>query len=219
MPRIDKTTTKASVQMPTTVEMPKGLSKAGEIFWRFLQDKEQAVGNEPRDHIRSKLIQTFRNDLTSRKPAINRFMETDHGFIQWLFPLETVGVNPYAPVLQKKDYKLLKEVDDCKSKMTEHFLLFTEFMGVEYDKSKGTFQKVNAEQWNSWIEHSHNNLRISRVLSSMKDFGLEQVAKDFLEFLQKESERLEDEVVSDQPFRQFAGVTRSSCQNYWAKCL
>lgn len=219
MLRIDKIATKQSVEMSTKVEMPKGLSKSGQIFWRFLQDKERAIGNEPRDHIRSELIQTFRGDLTSRKPVGNRFMEIDHGFIQWLFPLETEGVNPYAPVLRKNDYKVLREIDDCKSKIMEHFLLFTEFMGLKYDQNKGTFQKVNAEQWNSWIDHPHNNLRISRVLSSMKDFGLEKVAKDFLEFLKIESDRLENEVTSSQLFGQFADVTRNSCQNYWAKCV
>ena len=139
MPRIDKIATKISVEMSTTVEMPKGLSKAGKIFWKFLQDKERARGNEPRDHIRSELIQTLRDDLARRKPAGNRFMEIDHGFIQWLFPLETKGVNPYAPVLHKNDYKVLREIDDCKSKIIEYFLLFTEFMGLKYDQNKGTF--------------------------------------------------------------------------------
>ena len=219
MPRIDKAVTKTSVTMPTTVEMPTGLSKAGKTFWGFLQDKESATGNEPRDYIRSKLIQTFRNDLARRKSADNHFMETDHGFIQWLFPLETEGVNPCAPILQKKDYEILRQIDHCKSKIIEHFLLFTEFMGLKYDQNKGIFQKVSAEQWNSWIEHPHNNLRISRILSSMKNFGLEKPARDFLEFLKMESNELEDRIISGQTFRQFADVTRSSCKNYWTKCL
>ena len=53
----------------------------------------------------------------------------------------------------------------------------------------------------------------------MKDFGLEKVAKDFLEFLKMESAKQEDEVTSDQTFKQFADVTKSSCQNHWTKCL
>ena len=53
----------------------------------------------------------------------------------------------------------------------------------------------------------------------MKDFGSEKAARDFLSFLQLESGRQEDEVVNGQTFRQFADITRSSCENYWAKCL
>ena len=195
------------------------LSHAGQTFCKFMNDNQRALGNQPRDLVRSKLIQWFKADLAKAKLASKRFMETDHGFIQWLFPLKTKGVNPQAPVINKQDHKVLRKVDDFKSKMMEHFLLFTEFMGLEYDQNTGILKKVNAKQWESWIEQLHNNLRISRILTSMKDFGLESVAKNFLDFLKTESSKRKDEVIDRQTFRQFADITRSSCENYWAKCL
>ena len=219
MPRIERKTTTPKVNSMIKITMPQGLSNAGQQFWKFINDKQKALGNEPRDFIRSKLIQCFKDDLAKTKPASKRFMETDHDFIQWLFPLETKGVNPQAPIVNKNEHKILRELDGSKSNLMEHFLLFTEFMGLKYTQSKGTFQKVNAEQWRSWIEHPHNNLRISRIITSMKDFGLENVAKDFLGFLKSESSKHEDEIINDQTFRQFADVTRSSCENYWIHCL
>ena len=212
MPRIER-------KIVTSEVDPTGLSSAGQVFWKFMYDKQKAIGNQPRDLVRSKLIQCFKDDLTKAKLASKRFMETDHGFIQWLFPLETEGVNFQAPVINKQDHKVLRESNDFKSKMMQHFLLFTEFMGLEYDQNTETLQKVNAEQWKSWIEHPHNNLRISRVLTSMKNFGLESVAKNFLDFLKTESTRQEDKVVGRQTFRQFADITKASCKNYWTKCL
>ena len=219
MDTIDTTMHVSRIEKQAAIMMPQGLSTGGQIFWRFMCDLQKALENEPRDFIRSNLIQCFRNDLALEKPANEHFMELDCDFIQWLFPLETIGVNPKAPIVTKNDHKILGQINDFKSKMVEHFLLFTEFMGLKYDESKGTFQKINAKQWKSWIEHPHNNLRISRVLTSMKDFGLEKVACDFLEFLKDESNRQSDEIIQNQVFRQFTDITRKSCKDFWSSCL
>lgn len=209
-----------SVATSTAIKMPDGLSAEGQKFWRFMNNGQQAVGNEPRSQTRCTLLQTFIRDLFDQgKQPGQRFMETDHGFIQWLFPLETVGVNPQAPVVTKADQRVLRQVDDFKSKLMEHFLLFTEFMGIRYDEKQGTFDKVNAKQWASWIDHPHNNLRISRVLTSMGDFGLVKPAQDLLRFLQEESRRVEPERTGGQVFKTFEAVTQDSCDRFWSTCL
>ena len=219
MTRTNRTTPVSRIDRPITIRMPYGLSKGGQICWMFMNDMRQALGNHPRELIRSKLIQCYRDDLIREKQVNRRLMETDCGFIQWLFPLKTLGVNPQAPVVKKNDHKVLGQIDDFKLKMLEHFFLFIEFMGLKYDQRRGTFQKVNAKQWRSWIEHPHNNNRMSRVLISMNDFGLKEIARDFLDFLKIESDRQEDEVVHGEVFRQFSNDTRESCEDYWVHCI
>ncbi len=219
MSKIKRTEHSLQISRPLTSMIPQGLSKKGQIFWKFINNEQKTLGNEPRELTRSRLIQLYRDDLNKSKPAHSRFMEIDHGYIQWLFPLETIGVNPEAPILNKKDFAVLSTIEDIKTKMLEHFELFTEFMGLSYDKNKGTFKKVNANQWKNWIEHPHNNLRISRILTSMKNLGLEKTALDFLKFLKIESNRKHDESTRNQVFRQFADITRKSCKDYWVKCI
>jgi|GEM_PF-4212413 len=207
-----------SGETPTT--SPKGLSKAGILFWRFMHDLEVAHGNEPREKIRSELIATFRENLRAVGSPIDEcLMEDDHGYIQWLFPLETMGVNPQAPLVKKGDYKKLLKDENFKEKMLEHFLLFADFMGITYHPENGTFEKTKAIQWNNWIASGHNNLRITRILISLKNFGLIQLAREFLIFLKYESAFDRPDVIGDQTYNPFDRFTISSCDNFWSKAL
>lgn len=220
MPYIDRIGVSDEEPELSTGLGPESLSFAGETFWDFMQDRVVAIGNEPRALIRSQLIVAFRQNLRELGPEVDKcMMEEDHGYIQWLFPLETVGVNPKAPVTKPHDHKILSADNDFKARMLQHFLLFTEFMGINYDASTGSFKKTNAKQWSNWILNPHNNLRITRILISLKNFGLPQVARDFLRFLENEYQITEPVEADGQIFMPFSTVTRNSCENFWRKTL
>lgn len=203
----------------TAVMLPDGLSNAGRVFWDFLHESQVATGNDPRAIVRGELLRLFRADLSAEKSAEERFMEDDHGYIQWLFPLETRGVNRHAPVMMSTDHEVLGKNESVKKRIYEHFVLFMEFMGLRYDPADGSFLKVNADQWASWIENGHNNLRINRILCSMKNFGLGQVARDFLQFLSMEAQREELEMIDGKAFVPFHAFTRESWRDYWSKSV
>lgn len=199
---------------------PKPLSRAGLMFWKFLHDREVAHGNDPRNIIRSQLIATFRENLRAiGSPLDECLMEEDHGYIQWFFPLDTMGVNPEAPIVRKKDHETLRANENLRTKMYEHFLLFAEFMGITYQPENGTFKKTNANQWNNWIRNGHNNLRITRILISLKNFGLEQLAREFLVFLKYESHFDEADEVDGQRYIAYNKFTKSSCDHYWSNAV
>ena len=195
------------------------LSKEGEVFCEFMNDRIPAKGNNPRVEIRSRLIALFREDLRTDKDPNDKYMEDDHGYIQWFFPLEQRGVNPQAPIVTSGDHVALGADEDFRVRIFEHFMLFAEFMGIEYIPENGEFHKVDAKQWNSWINNGHNNLRISRILTSLCDFGLQQVATDLLLFLQRETQRESPEIISDEEFIPFREFTKESCQKFWSKAL
>ena len=197
-------------------QKPSSLSRAGDTFWRFMYDAVRANGR----YTRSQFIYDMREDLGNNAiPAHNKQMELDHEYIQWLFPLSTEGVNPNAPLTQPNDHRALSQKENFKARMYEHFLLFVEFMGIRYNPLDGTFQKMNGQQWANWINYPHNNLRITRILISLKNFGLLQVAQDFLSFLTSEAAVSTPQVIQGQSFIPFTRTTQNSCMNFWMTAL
>lgn len=192
-----------------------GLSPAGQSFVNFMNDLRPALGTtQPRETTRSRLLQVYRDDLKDQsKGAATRFMETDHGYIQNCFPLAMPGVNSQAPVLEPEDFAILSKDESIKAKMKEHFDLFIEFMGLKY--VEGKFTKVDRYQWGSWIAETHNARRITRILTSINNLGLSDLAKEFLSFLQAESKIKQIE----NGFAVFNDHLRNSCDNYWSKAL
>ncbi|XP_045837358.1 opioid growth factor receptor isoform X2 [Meles meles] len=89
-------------------------------------------------------------------------LEENHSYIQWLFPLREPGVNWHAKPLTLREIEL-EDRDTgqvCRAQ--------------NYQKR---FQNLN--------RHSHNNLRITRILKSLGELGLERyqapLARFFLE--------------------------------------
>lgn len=81
-------------------------------------------------------------------------LENHHDFIQWLFPLrEHSGSVPHAPVLSDEEIRAIREdeaAQDSLQKAADRMLRF--FLGNEH--------------WLVW--HSHNHLRITRIISSLR---------------------------------------------------
>jgi len=196
----------------STMEIPAGLTGAGKRFWNFLFGTQKADGNEENSLARSDLITLYKQNLLSEKNFDSRMMENDHGFIQWFFPLPTVGVNESAPILSKKDFELIGAVPEAREKLLEHFHLFIDFLGIRSPDDKN-FVKQDADRWNGWINSPHNNMRISRVLESMANFGLGDASKDFYAFLGAESQRTH----SEDNFLPFLPATKNSCERFWVK--
>lgn len=96
-------------------------------------------------------------------------LEKSHDLIQWLFPLhEGSKHSVYAPILTEADIKVLQSSKAAKKKLTAAYLRFRAFFKLDDEDDK-----------HAWcVERNHNLLRITRIVRSLRIFGLEEQAKE-----------------------------------------
>ncbi|XP_064429515.1 opioid growth factor receptor isoform X3 [Mirounga angustirostris] len=112
------------------------------------------------------ILQNWREDYD--------LLEENHSYIQWLFPLREPGVNWHAKPLT------LQEI--------EAYELMLGFYGIQLE-DRDTGQVCRAHNYQKRFQnlnwHSHNNLRLTRILKSLGELGLERyqapLARFFLE--------------------------------------
>jgi len=111
-------------------------------------------------------------------------LESNHDVIQWMFPLhERSSVNPDCPLVDHQSAQVLQESIYARQRMLAMIKRFGRFLGFELNE-EGQFVPTpeladNRENWHSPMNHNH--LRITRVIRSLRLFGLENEAKAFHE--------------------------------------
>ncbi|KAK1057678.1 hypothetical protein LTR12_007209 [Friedmanniomyces endolithicus] len=118
-------------------------------------------------------------------------LEHRHDYIQHLFPIpEVSGANPNAPVLTEEVRDAFFADEELQEKMRSAWHMMMAFFGWEiateemaedarvrvgYPVPRRNFRDL-AEQ--SWLQHSnHNQLRITRIIRSMRILGLFEEAQ------------------------------------------
>lgn len=112
-------------------------------------------------------------------------LERTHDYIQWLFPLATrSGANPTAPVLDAGQIAAFRADPRLRASLERAFATMTRFFGLkaagegaallvrpgpDYERVRGEWQYPG----------SHNFLRITRMLTSLRTLGLEGHARAF----------------------------------------
>ena len=106
-------------------------------------------------------------------------MEASHTFIQWMFPLHEKSYHAVnSPVLTKNDVKEIQSSQLIKQNMRISLVHFLKFLGYSEDVDQ---KKI---QW--WANTgNHNLLRITRVIRSLRLFGLEDEAYRFYKMMDK----------------------------------
>ncbi|MDN3506572.1 MAG: opioid growth factor receptor-related protein [Simkaniaceae bacterium] len=111
--------------------------------------------------------------------------EAKHDFIQWLFPIKSVGMNPTAPPTNTATMQVFKSDKALQNQMRKSFEVMLKFYGLEY----GFFGKIKraenfSNQAQNWLNPgNHNFLRITRIMTSLRLHGLEKEAKAFFDVL------------------------------------
>lgn len=105
-----------------------------------------------------------------------KLLERSHDYIQRLFPTNEESIFEKAPVIDlKKDKRKIENIM-IKENMKKSLEIMLNFYGFEY---KNTIQPKSDAKF-KWIsKKNHNYLRITRILTSLRIFGLEKEAKDF----------------------------------------
>lgn len=117
-------------------------------------------------------------------------LEKHHSYIQWLFPVfENSGVNRKAHPLSKLEAKAMRENPIVARRIITSYRMMLQFYGFTLvNENTGDVRKSEAWQsrFRNFNDHTHNNLRISRILVSLGELGFKRYKAPLLEALRVE---------------------------------
>ncbi|KAL7843579.1 hypothetical protein AOLI_G00250910 [Acnodon oligacanthus] len=117
-------------------------------------------------------------------------LENTHSYIQWLFPIQEQGVNHCAHVLTQKEIKFFREDDQLRRRLLESYRLMLDFYGIKLLDER-TGKVGHAKNWRQRFEnlnsHTHNNLRITRILKCLGILGFEHYQAPLVHFFLTET--------------------------------
>ncbi|TRM64057.1 opioid growth factor receptor conserved region-domain-containing protein [Schizophyllum amplum] len=151
-------------------------------------------------------------------------LEYKHGFIQWLFPIREHGMNFEAQPLQHHELEAMKADPQIKARLLKSYDLMLDFYGMRLlSEDTGLLDRAmpprNYEaRYRNLVSHSHNNLRISRILKCLSEFGLERLNAGFLLHVlneQSESGELNTSMLHSSMDRWWANCIRNAAEREW----
>jgi hypothetical protein len=112
----------------------------------------------------------------------DEWLEGTHNYIQWLFPLrERSGANPSAPLIDDEFATAFRDDDLLRANMRTAFDRMLRFYGLRRDAESIVKGANWAERKDNWfVDSTHNDLRITRILKSLRTLGLTDEADRFL---------------------------------------
>ncbi|XP_049633096.1 opioid growth factor receptor [Suncus etruscus] len=117
-------------------------------------------------------------------------MEDNHSYIQWLFPLREPGVNWHAKPLTLQEIEAFKSSPEVQKRLIQAYELMLGFYGIQLEDST-TGRVCRAPNYVARFRnlnwHSHNNLRLTRILKSLGELGLEQLQAPLVRFFLEET--------------------------------
>uniref|UniRef100_A0A8C5R3V9 Opioid growth factor receptor (OGFr) conserved domain-containing protein n=1 Tax=Leptobrachium leishanense TaxID=445787 RepID=A0A8C5R3V9_9ANUR len=112
-------------------------------------------------------------------------LERNHSYIQWLFPLQEQGMNFRARMLTKKEIEMMKKDKEVQRRFIEAYKLMLGFYGINL-VTEATGEVKRAEKFEERFDnldyHSHNNLRITRILKCLGELGFEHYQAPLVKF-------------------------------------
>ncbi|KAL1743171.1 opioid growth factor receptor conserved region-domain-containing protein [Schizophyllum fasciatum] len=151
-------------------------------------------------------------------------LEYKHGFIQWLFPIREYGVNYEAQPLQRHELEAMKADSDIVDRLIKSYKLMLDFYGMRLvSEETGLLDRAlpprnHEARYRNLVRHSHNNLRISRILKCLSEFGLERLNAGFLLHVlaeQSEEGELNTSMLQSSMDRWWANCVRSAAERQW----
>ncbi|KAJ3747119.1 opioid growth factor receptor conserved region-domain-containing protein [Lentinula detonsa] len=151
-------------------------------------------------------------------------LEYKHGFIQWLFPIREHGMNYESQPLQCHEIEALKSDPNAIARIIESYELMLDFYGMRLvsletgEVERSLPPRDYAARYKNLIRSSHNNLRISRILKCLSEFGLERLNAGFLLHVlseQSESKELNSPSVRGSMDRWWANCVRNDSERAW----
>ncbi|XP_078469352.1 opioid growth factor receptor-like protein 1 [Lampetra planeri] len=106
-------------------------------------------------------------------------LDQNHSYIQWLFPLREMGLNWYAMELTLPEIKKMRESPTVQSRLVRAYEMMLDTYGLRLDdRERGTIRR--ADHFHQRLRDvfkdetsQHHNMRLTRVLKSLGELGLE----------------------------------------------
>ncbi|KAM7126718.1 opioid growth factor receptor isoform 1-T1 [Molossus nigricans] len=179
----------------------------GSRNWRAMQDtrryrhhypdlmERDSNGDMPnlsfyRNEIRFQPNGCFIEDILQNWRDNHELLEDNHSYIQWLFPLREPGVNWHAKPLTQREIEAFKSSAEATERFVQAYKLMLGFYGIELqDRDTGKVRRAEGYQkcFQNLNWHSHNNLRITRILKSLGELGLERYQAPLVHFFLEET--------------------------------
>ncbi|KAJ3932516.1 MAG: opioid growth factor receptor conserved region-domain-containing protein [Lentinula lateritia] len=143
-------------------------------------------------------------------------LEYKHGFIQWLFPIREYGMNYESQPLQPHELEALKSDPYAISRIIASYKLMLDFYGMRLvsletgEVGRSLAPRNYMARYKNLVRSSHNNLRISRILKCLSEFGLERLNRGFLLHVLNEQSQSKE---------LYSSGIRGSMDRWWANCL
>ena len=143
------------------------------------------------------------------------WLERDHSYIQWLFPIRERGLNPDAQVLQLAEANLIATSADLKERFRKSYEMMLDFYGMRLVNAETGDVARRGDDDDSFLPNyanlnkcGHNYLRITRILKSLGEMGFEHYKKPFVMHVARE-------------MYTHGHLTNceASCLNYWGQTL
>jgi len=140
-------------------------------------------------------------------------LESQHDYIQWLFPLETrSGPNPTAPILNSSIINTFRNDPGLQAQIVRSFQRMLSFYGLQENTLTG--QITRAPNFHNrrgvWLQrNNHNFLRITRIIHSLCLLGLPLQAQAFLNIMQDIYNNEGRGIISQQTFQYWQGAFRA----------
>jgi Opioid growth factor receptor (OGFr) conserved region len=110
-------------------------------------------------------------------------LEYTHDYIQWLFPITTIGVNPYAPPASSATIDAFRRDPLLRASLRRSFDRMLAFYGLEWSDNVIVRGKDFSAHRQWLTEENHNHLRLTRIMKSLRLLGEEEAAAALLDCL------------------------------------
>ncbi|EPQ54589.1 opioid growth factor receptor [Gloeophyllum trabeum ATCC 11539] len=142
-------------------------------------------------------------------------LEYKHGYIQWLFPIREHGMNYESQPLQTHEIEFMRNDEQIMGRLLLSYRLMLDFYGMRLESQEtGLLNRSPSShfgaRYQNLVRSSHNNLRISRILKCLSEFGLERLNAGFL--LHVLNEQSEHGHLN-------SPMLLSSMDRWWTNCL
>ncbi|KAM5134947.1 uncharacterized protein ACMZJ9_017557 [Mantella aurantiaca] len=112
-------------------------------------------------------------------------LERNHSYIQWLFPLREYGMNSCAKPLTNAEIEAMTNDKHVQERFLDAYKLMLDFYGITLENVK-TGRVTLSDNWESRFrnlnDHSHNNLRITRILKCLGELGFKHYQAPLVKF-------------------------------------
>ncbi|GAA6005688.1 hypothetical protein JCM11491_003726 [Sporobolomyces phaffii] len=148
-------------------------------------------------------------------------LESNHSFVQWLFPIREQGVNYQAQPLELHEVEQLKRDPDALERLIESYRIMLAFYGLRLvdpvtgeltleDSTPAPSPSSYLRRFSNFESLSHNYLRITRILKCLNEFGFPQHPPSFLLYILH--------LQSTHGYLSSSGLKRSM-DGYWKWCV